>query len=277
MDIFEEIAKIRATRRLFARMMKEEFSAKDPRSWAPVITCHTSGLSLTAQQPFNNIVRGAIQSLALVMAGVQALEISAFDEAYRTPSPESHLVGLRTQQIIGLETNVSKVVDPLGGSYFLEALTDEIEKKIWDMVMEIESKGNPAELSDKGYFKKFFDDVMARYAKEVADGELPKVGLNCHQIPDEEDTLLKEVAETKIEPCWDHIERIKEFKKGRDSEKIKSALQQCYQDAKTKDQNLVYPIMNAFEAGATIGEISGSLRKAYSYPYDPHGMVEPLI
>jgi methylmalonyl-CoA mutase N-terminal domain/subunit len=277
MDIFEEIAKIRATRRLFARMMKEEFKAKDPRSWAPVITCHTSGLSLTAQQPFNNIVRGAIQSFALVMAGVQALEISAFDEAYRTPSPESHLVGLRTQQIIGLETNVTKVVDPLGGSYFVEALTDEIETKIWDMVVDIESKGDPAELSDKGYFKKFFDDVMARYAKEIADGELPKVGLNCHQIPDAEDTLLKDVAETKIEPCWDHIERIKAFKQGRDPEKIKSVLQECCEDARTQDRNLMYPIMNALEAGATVGEISGAMRRAYNYPYDPHGMVEPLI
>jgi methylmalonyl-CoA mutase N-terminal domain/subunit len=277
MDIFEEIAKIRATRRLFARMMKTEFGAKDRRSWAPVITCHTSGLSLTAQQPFNNIVRGAIQSLALVMAGVQALEISAFDEAYRTPSPESHLVGLRTQQIIGLETNVTKVVDPLGGSHFVESLTDEIEKRIWDMVVDIESKGNPAQLSDKGYFKKFFDDVMARYAKEIADGELPKVGLNCHQIPDEEDTLLKEVAETKIEPCWDHIEKIKAYKKSRDPKKIKSILQQCYQSARTEDQNLTYPIMNALETGATIGEISGSLRMAYNYPYDPHGMVESMI
>jgi len=277
MEIFEEIAKIRATRRLFARMMKAEFGAKDSRSWAPVITCHTSGLSLTAQQPFNNIVRGAIQSLALVMAGVQALEISAFDEAYRTPSPESHLVGLRTQQIIGLETNVTKVVDPLGGSYFLEALTDEIEKRIWETIVDIESKGNPAELSDKGYFKKFFDDVMARYAKEIADGELPKVGLNCHQIPDEEDTLLKEVAETKIEPCWDHIEKISAYKSSRDSEKIKAVLRQCYQSAKTEDQNLMFPIMSALEGGATIGEISGALRMAYNYPYDPHDMVEPMI
>jgi methylmalonyl-CoA mutase N-terminal domain/subunit len=277
MDIFEEIAKIRATRRLFARMMKKEFGAKDRRSWAPVITCHTSGLSLTAQQPFNNIVRGAIQSLALVMAGVQALEISAFDEAYRTPSPESHLVGLRTQQIIGLETNATRVVDPLGGSYFLETLTDEIEKRIWDMVKDIESKGNPAELSDKGYFKKFFDDIMARYAKEIADGELPKVGLNCHQIPDEEDTLLKEVAETKIEPCWDHIERIKKYKKKRDPGKIKIVLQQCYQSARDEGENLTYPIIQAFEAGATIGEISGVMRMAYNYPYDPHGMVKPII
>jgi methylmalonyl-CoA mutase N-terminal domain/subunit len=277
MEIFEEIAKIRATRRLFARMMKEEFGAKDPRSWAPVITCHTSGLSLTAQQPFNNIVRGAIQSLALVMAGVQALEISAFDEAYRTPSPESHLVGLRTQQIIGLETNVTKVVDPLGGSYFLENLTDEIENRIGDMIVDIESKGNPAELSDKGFFKKLFEDIMARYAKEIADGELPKVGLNCHRIPDEEDTLLKEVAETKIEPCWDHIEKIRQYKKSRNPEQIKSALQQCYQVAGIENENLMYPIMDALEAGATIGEISGSMRLAYNYPYDPHGMVEPLI
>jgi len=277
MDFFEEIAKIRATRRLFARMMKAEFGAQDRRSWAPVITCHTSGLSLTAQQPFNNIVRGAIQSLALVLAGVQALEISAFDEAFRTPSPESHMVGLRTQQIVGLETNVTKVVDPLGGSYYLEALTDEVEKRIWDMIMDIESKGDPAELSDKGFFKKFFDDVMARYAKEIADGVLPKVGLNCLQIPDEEDTLLKEVAETKIEPCWDHIESIKKYKNKRDPQKIKIVLQQCYQSAKAEGENLTYPIIKALEAGATIGEISGVMRMAYNYPYDPHGMLEPII
>ncbi len=277
MDIFEEIAKIRATRRLFARMMKEEFGAKDRRSWAPVITCHTSGLSLTAQQPFNNIVRGAIQSLALVMAGVQALEISAFDEAYRTPSPESHLVGLRTQQIIDIETNITKVVDPLGGSYYIETLTNKIEHHIRDMVADIESKGDPAKLSDEGYFKKFFDEAMARYARDIADGELPKVGLNCHQIPDEEDTLLKEVAETKIEPCWDHIERIREYKKSRGPEKIKSVLKQCFQSARTEDQNLTYPIMNALEAGATIGEISGSLRMAYNCPYDPHDMIKPMI
>lgn len=277
MDFFEEIAKIRATRRLFARMMRDEFGAQDRRSWAPVITCHTSGLSLTAQQPFNNIVRGAIQSLALVLGGVQALEISAFDEAYRTPSPESHLVGLRTQQIIGLETNVAKVVDPLGGSYYVESLTDEIEKRIRDMITDIESKGDPAELSDKGFFKQFFEDVMARYAKEIAAGELPKVGLNCHQIPEQEDTLLKEVAETKIEPCWEHIERIKAFKQKRDMDRLKSSLQKCRAAAQTAGENLTTTIMAALEADATIGEISGVLRMAYNYPYDPHGMLEPVI
>jgi len=276
-DFFEEIAKIRATRRLFSKMMKEEFGAADPRSWAPVITCHTSGLSLTAQQPVNNIVRGTLQALALVLAGVQALEISAFDEAFRTPSPESHLVGLRTQQIIGLETNVTKVVDPLGGAYYVEALTDQIETRIRDMILDIESKGDPAELSDKGWFKNFFDDVMARYAKQIAEGELPKVGLNCFKIPEEEDTLLREVAESKIEPSRDRVQKIKEYKKTRDQKKVKAVLQHCYQEAKGDKGNLTYPIIQAFVAGATMGEIAGVMRMAYDYPYDPHGMLEPPI
>ena len=120
MDFFEEIAKIRATRRLYAKMMRDEFGAKNPRSMSAAITSHTSGLSLTAQQPINNVVRGAVQALALVLAGVQALEISAFDEAYRTPSKDAHMVGLRTQQILDLEAGVAKVLDPLGGSYFVE-------------------------------------------------------------------------------------------------------------------------------------------------------------
>jgi methylmalonyl-CoA mutase N-terminal domain/subunit len=222
-------------------------------------------------------VRGSIQTLALVLAGVQAIEISAFDEAYRTPSPESHLVGLRTQQVIDLETNVTKVVDPLGGSYYLESLTNDMEKRIWDMVMEIEAKGDPAELSDKGWFKQFFDDIMARYAKQIRDGDLPKVGLNCHQIPDEEDTLLKDVAETKIEPCWGRIEKIKDYKKSRNQDKIKKVLKACYQKTKVEDENLMDQIIRGMEMVATIGEMAGVMRMAYDFPYDPHGLMEPPI
>jgi methylmalonyl-CoA mutase N-terminal domain/subunit len=276
MDFFEEIAKIRATRRLFAKMMREEFGAKDRRSWAAVITSHTSGLSLTAQQPVNNIVRGTIESLALVLAGVQALEISAFDEAYRTPSRESHLVGLRTQQIVHLESSVAKVVDPLGGSYFVESLTDEMEKRIWARVLEIEAMGDPAELSDKGWFKKFFEDAMADYSKRIAEGSLPKVGLNIFQIPEEEDTLLKEIVEGKIEPCWSRIERIKEYKMGRDLGKIRQVLIGVYEKAKG-EENLMVPILEAFRSGATMGEIGGMMRMAYGYPYDPHGLIESPI
>jgi methylmalonyl-CoA mutase N-terminal domain/subunit len=277
MDFFEEIAKIRATRRLFARMMKEEFAAKDPRSWAVVISCHTSGLSLTAQQPVNNIVRGTIESLALALAGVQAIEISAFDEAYRTPSPESHFIALRTQQIIQFESNVTKVIDPLGGSYFVETLTDEVEKRIWDMVLKIEAMGNPLELSEKGWFRGIFTNAMERYARNIRQGELLKIGLNIFQIADEKDTLLKEVAERKIEPYLDRIEKIKEYKRKRDFKKIKKVLQECYEKAKKDRQNLMYPIIKATEAGATIGEISGVMRKAYGFNYDPYGLIESPI
>jgi methylmalonyl-CoA mutase, N-terminal domain len=277
MDFFEEIAKIRATRRLFSRMMKEEFGAKDKRSLAPVITSHTSGLSLTAEQPANNIVRGALQALSLVLGGVQAVEISAFDEAFRTPSPESHQVGLRTQQIIGLETNVTKVVDPLAGSYYVESLTSEMEKRIWDMVMDIEGKGDPVTLSEKGWFKHFFDNVMNRYGKEVEEGRLPKVGLNCFRIPPQEDLLLREVSEGKIEPFRDHIQAVIEYKKTRDMAKVKAALENCREKARQPGENLTRPIMEAMTAGATCGEIGGVLRTAYDFPYDPHGLMTSII
>jgi methylmalonyl-CoA mutase, N-terminal domain len=277
MDFFEEVAKIRATRRLFARMMKEEFGARDPRSWSAVITSHTSGLSMTAQQPVNNIVRGTIQSMALVMAGVQALEISAFDEAFRTPSPESHLVGLRTQQILHLESNVSKVVDPLGGSYYVESLTEEMENRIWDRILEIEAMGDPAELSDKGWFKKFFEDAMADYSRKIGDGSLSKVGLNTLQIPEEEDTLLKDIVEGKIEPYWSRIGKIREYKESRDQAGIEGVLREVRQKTGDPDENLVNVTMEAFSAGATAGEIAGMMRMAYDCPYDPHGLIEPPV
>ncbi len=277
MDLFEEIAKIRATRRIFARMMKEEFGARDRRSWSAVITSHTSGLSLTPQQPANNIVRGTVQSLALVLAGVQALEISAFDEAYRTPSPESHMVALRTQQILHLESNVAKVVDPLGGSYFVESLTDEMERRIRDRIHEIEAMGDPADLSDKGWFRRFFEETMAEYSRRIADGTLPKVGLNVFQIPEEEDTLLKEIVESKIEPWWDRIDQVKEYKRNRDPARIRDALTAVLETARDEDTNLMGVTMEAFEAGATMGEIGGAMRLAYNCPYDPHGLVESPI
>jgi methylmalonyl-CoA mutase N-terminal domain/subunit len=258
-------------------MMKEEFGAKDPRSWSVVVTSHTSGLSLTAQQPFNNIVRGALQALSLVLAGVQAIEISAFDEAYRTPSPESHLIGLRTQQVIALESNVARVADPLGGSYFIETLTDELEQRIRDMVLQIEALGAPAALSDKGWFRKLFDEAMERHARQIREGELIKVGVNAHPIPPEEDTLLREVVEAKIEPCWGRSEAIRSFKKGRAGKRVGETLRELHDRARVPDENLVYPVLAATGAGATMGEIAGVLRMAYGFPYDPWGTTEPPV
>jgi methylmalonyl-CoA mutase N-terminal domain/subunit len=271
MDFFEEIAKIRATRRLFARMMREEFGARDPRSLAVNIASHTSGLSLTAQQPVNNIVRGAIQALAL--AGVQGIEISGFDEAYRTPGPESHLIGLRTQQVVKLETNVTEVADPLGGSYYVEVLTNEMEQRTQGLVARIEAMGDPAALCDNGWFRRLFQDAMERYAREIREGTLAKVGVNRHRIPAEEDTLLREVAERKVQPCRERIERIRDFKRSRDLKRVRDSLSRLREAAGTKGENLMPPIIRAMEAGASMGEIAGVMRITYGFPYDPFGMV----
>jgi len=276
MDFFEEIAKIRATRRLFARMMRDEFGARDPRSWSVVITSHTSGLTMTAQQLANNIVRGSIQALALVLAGAHAIEISAFDEALRTPTEESHLVGLRTQQIIEAETGVSKVVDPLGGSYYVESLTDEMERRIWAMVQELEGRGDPGELEESGWFRAFFEEKMQRYQHRLETREQIVVGVNAHRLPAEQDKLLREISEVKIRPYRERIAQVKAFKADRDLARTKAALAKVLERAK-EGQNLQPAVLEATEASATMGEIAGTIRQAYGFPYDPHGAMKPLI
>lgn len=275
MGFFEEIAKIRATRRLFARMMREEFGARDPRSWSVNITAHTAGSSLTAEQPINNVVRGTTQALALALAGVQAMEISAFDEAYRTPSPESHLVGLRTQQILELETGVARVADPLGGSYYVESLTDEMERRICARIAEIEAMGDPAELSARGWFRAMLENAMVQRVREIEDGTVPRVGVNVFRMSDDEDRLLRDVAETKIEPCWDHAERIREFKRTRNERPVVASLADLRAQATDDRASLMPPILAALDAGATLGEISGVLRLAYGQAYDPFGADKP--
>lgn len=269
MGFFEEIAKIRASRRIFARMMREEFGAKDPRSWSVNITAHTAGSALTAQQPANNIVRGAIQGVALALAGVQAMEISTFDEAYRTPSREAHLLAIRTQQIIGLETGCTAVADPLGGSYYVENLTSEMERRITNRIREIEGLGDAAALSSSGYFRRILEEAMVARAAEVQNATVARVGLNTCRIPEEQDTMLRDVVETKIEPCLDHIERVREFKKTRDQERARTALAQLRSAAMNPAPSLIEPVISALEAGATLGELSGAMRMAYGMPYDP--------
>jgi len=273
MDFFEAIAQIRATRRLYARMMKEEFKAKDPRSLAVNIASHTSGLSMTAQQPINNVVRGTVEAMALALSGVQAMEISTFDEAYRTPSKEAHEVGLRTQQIIELETNVSSVNDPFGGSYFIESLTGEVEKRIWDMVTELEAVGDMEKVADGGVFRTIVVNAANRYAQEVGDGTLQKVGVNAFRVPDEEDTLLKEVTSSKIEPCRAQIDAIIDFRATRDAPRVNTSLQNLFGMASEEGPNLMYGICDASRAGATVGEMAGVMRQAYGRPYDPYQMV----
>jgi methylmalonyl-CoA mutase N-terminal domain/subunit len=172
---------------------------------------------------------------------------------------------------------VAKVVDPLGGSYFVESLTDETEQRIWNRIREIEAMGDPADLSDKGWFRKFFEENMAEHSRKIADGTLAKVGLNIFQIPEEEDTLLKEIVEGKIEPWWERIDQVKEYKKTRDTGRVKEALSSVLETTRDEDKNVMGATMEAFEAGATMGEIGGAMRLAYNCPYDPHGLIESPI
>lgn len=277
MDFFEEVAKIRATRRLFAKMMRDEFGARDPRSQSVVITSHTSGLTLTAQQPTNNIVRGTLQALSLVLGGVQALEISAFDEGFRTPSREAHLVGLRTQQILQLESGVTKVADPLGGSHYVEALTDEMENRIHERLKEIEAIGSPSQLSEHGWFAEVFQRAMADHQRRIDTGEQAMVGVNCHTIPEDEDTMLKEIVETKIEPVRERIGKIQAMRASRDQEQTLARLRAVREAAADPDDNLLPRVIDALNADATTGEISGAMRLAHGAPWDPYNRVEALI
>ncbi len=269
MDVFEEIAKIRATRRIYARMLRDEFGARDPRALAVNVAVHTSGMSLTAQQPVNNIVRGALQAFALALAGVQAIEVSTFDEAFRTPSPEAHEVALRTQQIVDLEARGGRVADPLGGSWYVESLTDDIERRIAARVAQIEAMGDPAALVDGGWFRGVFQDAMEREARAIADGSQPRVGVNCFQIPEEKDVLLRHVVEAKLPPFRARIDEIRRHRDTRDAVRTRESMAALGEIAARREANLMPGIIGALEADATAGEIAGAMRVAYGRPADP--------
>ncbi len=274
MDVFKEVAKIRASRRIYARMMRDEFGARDPRSLAINVTAHTSGATMTSRQLMGNVVRGAVQTVALYMAGVHAMEISAFDEAIRTPSPEAHVVALRTQQVVALESGVGDVADPLGGSYYVEALTDEIEARVLGRVADIESLGDPLELAEQGFFRAIFAEAMVDRAREVSDGSRPVVGVNVNEVALERDTLLRDLAESRIEPSYEVIDEVRGWKQARDRRALGEGLAQLEATACDREANLMPALVDALEADATVGECTGVLRQAYGRPYDPLGATE---
>ena len=273
MDFFAEIAKIRASRRIYARMMRDEFGAKDPRSLAINVAAHTSGATMTSRQIGNNIARGAIQSVALYLAGVRAMEISAFDEAIRTPSREAHIVGLGTQHVVQLESGIADVSDPLGGSWYVESLTDEIEAKIADRIAEIEALGDVVELAENGYFRAIFTEAMVDRSREVVDGTRPVVGVNVNEIPPERDTLLRDLLENRIAPCYERIEEIAAWRASRDMGPVVTALDNL--ERLCRDGSNIMPgIVEAMRSEASMGESIGVLRECYGRPYDPMGCVE---
>ncbi|MEW6200829.1 MAG: methylmalonyl-CoA mutase family protein [bacterium] len=276
-DFFEEIAKLRAARRLWAKMMKERFKAKDPRSLKFRFGVHTAGCSLVPQQPLNNIIRVAYEALAAVLAGVQSLHCCSYDEPIGLPTETAHQIALRTQQILAYETGVANTTDPLGGSYYLEYLTDKIVDEAEKILDEIEGRGGMFKAIQSGWVTAEIEKAAYKYQKEIKDRERLVVGMNTFQIPPEEETAV-EVHRVSHESVKEQIENLKILKKNRDNAKVKKSLDAMRRAAeKGEKENLIPPIIEAVKTYASIGEIIGTVREVYGLSYDPLGVIQSGI
>lgn len=259
MDFFEEIAKFRAARRIWASLMKDKFGAKNPKSWMMRFHVQTAGSSLTQQQPDNNVVRTAIEALSAVLGGCQSLHTNSKDEALALPTPASALLALRTQQIIAYETGVTNVVDPCGGSYYLEELTDKIEREVHDYLDKIEKMGGATVAIESGYIQKEIQDSAYAYHNDVESKERIVVGVNDFIDTNHEDIPIQRV-DPQIEAK--QKQRLAEIKKTRNNNKVESALKALEEAARGND-NLLPFIIDAVDAYASVGEISGTLKKSF--------------
>jgi len=264
-DFFEEIAKFRASRRMWAKIMRERFGAKNPRSWLLRTHAQTAGVSLTAQQPYNNVARVALQGLAAVLGGTQSLHTNSLDETYALPTEEAATIALRTQQILAEESGVADVVDPLGGSYFVEALTDEVERRAWELIKKLDDLGGMVAAIHQGFPQKEIAGSAFQHQREVERKERIIVGVNRYQ-KDEEIAIPTLKIEHKVEQ--DQVERLRALKSRRNAAAAASALA-AVESACRGDDNLVPPILAAVEAGATLGEICDLFRKVFGVYRDP--------
>jgi len=263
-DFLEEIAKLRAMRRIWARLMKETFGAKNPRSCWFRTAIQTSSLPLTAQQPLNNIVRAAIQTLAAVLGGSQSIHTTSYDEAYALPTEESHILSIRTQQVISYETGVCRSADPLGGSYAIEKLTDEIEEHALALMEVIEKKGGFLECFKSQWIENQINEARYEYARQLEAREQIQVGVNMEREEDEEVkiNIFRQASDMQEE----RIRYIREYKKSRNGDQVKRALENLYHEVKKNlSGNFFQTILKAVDQKATIGEISNTLREAYDF------------
>ncbi len=260
LDFLEEVAKFRAARRLWAKIMKERFGAQDPRSLMLRFHTQTAGCSLTAQQPLNNIMRTAFEALAAVLGGTQSLHTNSFDEALALPSELAVQVALRTQQVIAHESAVCDTVDPLAGSYYVEYLTDQIEAKAQDYLDQIDKLGGAVAAIEKGFIQKEIQDSAYRYQREIEKGERIVVGLNKFQVGEEEKP--KDLLKVDPEVGNKQLARLKELKDTRDNNLVQQTLAEL-KTAAEGDANLMPPILQAVKALATLGEICDTLRAVW--------------
>lgn len=260
-DFFEEVAKFRALRRCYAKIMKERFGAKNPESMRLRFHCQTAAASLTKPQYMVNVVRTTVQALAAALGGTQSLHTNGYDEAFAIPTEDAMRMALRTQQVIAEETNVTQVVDPLGGSYYVETLTSEYEKRIFEILEEVEERGGTIKLIQEGWFQRHVADFAYETALRKQSGEKPVIGVNCfvddtpdpaiHTHPYDHSTADRQVARTQ------------RVRRERDQVKFDLLLQQLVETAKDPKQNMMPITIELVRAGATMGDIIETLKKLW--------------
>jgi methylmalonyl-CoA mutase N-terminal domain/subunit len=260
LDFFEEIAKYRAARRIWATLMREKYGAKDPRSWLMRFHSQTAGVSLTAQQPEVNLVRTAIEALAAVLGGTQSLHTNSFDEALALPTEHAVRLALRTQQVIAHETGVVNTIDPLGGSYYVEHLTNELEREAYDYFERIEKLGGVVEAIKENFFQREIAEASFRYQSEVEAKQRIVVGVNRYVLEDE---LPIEILKVDAKLEQEQIDRVRSLRSRRDSGEVEAALARLKDVAARDGENLMGPIIDASRADVTMGEMCDALRQIW--------------
>ena len=263
-DFFEEIAKYRAARRIWAKVMRERFMAKKPRSWMLRFHTQTAGCSLTAQQPFNNVVRTAYEALAAVLGGTNSLHTNSLDETYAIPTEEAVTIALRTQQILAEETGVANTIDPLAGSYFVESLTNEMEEKAWDYIRKIDEMGGMVKAIERGYPQMEIAEAAYKYQKQIDANEKATVGVNKYVTDHAPITIWKMRPEIEER----QLKRLQEVKQTRNNAKVKECLGEI-RKASQNGENLMPHIIHAVREYTTIQEICDVWREVFGRYTDP--------
>jgi methylmalonyl-CoA mutase N-terminal domain/subunit len=260
LDFFEEIAKYRAARRIWARELRERYGAKNPRSWLMRFHTQTAGVSLTAQQPEVNIVRTALEAMAAVLGGTQSLHTNSFDEALALPTENAVRLALRTQQVIAHETGVVNTIDPLGGSYYLEDLTTRLEREAYDYFDRINKLGGVVPAIKENFFQREIAEASFRYQAEVEAKQRIVVGVNRYQLDDE-----PELEILRIDPALEEkqIQRVQALRAGRDSGEVEATLSRLKEAAAREDENLMPVLIEASRAYVTLGEMCDALREVW--------------
>jgi len=265
LDFFEEIAKFRAARRMWAKIMRDRFGAKDPRSWWLRFHAQTAGCSLTAQQPYNNIIRTALEALAAVLGGAQSLHTNSLDEVLGIPTEEAATIALRTQQIIAEESGVTNTIDPMGGGYFIEVLTNQLEEEAFEIIDRIDALGGMLKAIEKNYPQQEIADAAYRYQRQIEEREKGVVGVNRYVTEEE---LPVEVLE--IDEAFERhqIEKLHRIKNSRDNGEVTECLDRV-RHACVDEQNVMEPIIAAVKASATLQEICDVFREIFGVYRDP--------